>query len=68
MSHRLPRVTPHAPGVPVWPDLPDDLQQRTVRLLAQLAYARLRQTAATPAPESNDDHPAQQPQDPARPS
>jgi hypothetical protein len=68
MNHRPPRVTPHASGVPVWPDLPDDLQQRAVRLLAQLAYARLRQTAHQPAPESDDDHPAQQSQDPARSS
>lgn len=68
MSHRPPRITLHAPGTPVWPDLPDDLQQRAVRLLAQLAYAQLRQTTHQPALESNDDHPAQQSQDPARPS
>lgn len=65
MNPHPSRVAPHA-GPPVWSDLPDDLQQRTVRLLAQLAYARFRQTAP-PTPESTDDHPAQ-PQDPPRPS
>jgi hypothetical protein len=68
MNPQPPRITPHAGGVPVWPDLPDDLQRRAVRLLAQLAYAQHRQTAHQPAPERNNDHPAQQSQDPARSS
>ena len=60
-------VAPHDVDTHVWSGLPDDLQQRTVRLLAQLAYARFRQTAPPPTPERNDEHPAQ-PQDPSRPS
>jgi hypothetical protein len=52
----------------VWSGLPSDLQLRTVRLLAQLAFARLRQYAPFHTQEINYDHATQQPQDPPRPS
>lgn len=68
MNHHPPRITPHAVSNHVWSDLPDDLQQRAVQLLAHLAYARHRQTTQQPTQERNDDHPTQQPQDPSRPS
>lgn len=61
------RVTPQVASTHVWSDLPDDLQQRAVRLLAQLAYAQLRPTTQQHPQERNNDHPAQQ-QDSPRPS
>jgi hypothetical protein len=50
----------------VWKELPIDLQQSAVRLLAQLAYAQSRQ----PIPPSSEEIPdvSQQRQDPSRPS
>ncbi|MCE9564583.1 MAG: hypothetical protein K8U57_21325 [Planctomycetes bacterium] len=67
MNSHPSRITPHIGSTHVWSDLPDDLQQRAVRLLAQLAYAQLRQTTQRPTQEMNDDHPTQH-QDSPRPS
>lgn len=61
------QISPHAASTHIWSDLPDDLQQRAVRLLAQLAYAQLRQPTQQHTQERNDDHPAQH-QDSPRPS
>jgi hypothetical protein len=52
----------------VWSGLPGDLQQRAVRLLAQLAYVRLRPQASLHTRETRHDDPTHQPQDPSRPS
>jgi hypothetical protein len=52
----------------VWPGLPSDLQQRAVRLLAQLAYIRLRPQAPIPSKEVRHADPTHQPQDSSRPS
>ena len=52
----------------VWPGLPSDLQQRTVRLLAQLAYAQFRQHLALSSQETQHGNFAQQPQGSPRPS
>ena len=63
MNHPLsPTATPIALP-PVWSGLPGDLQQRAVRLLAQLAYAHLRHRASLPIQEIHHDHRTQQPQD-----
>jgi hypothetical protein len=67
MNPHLSRVTPHAASTHVWSELPDDLQQRAVRLLAQLAYAQLRLIAEQPTQEMNNDHPTQH-KDSPRPS
>jgi hypothetical protein len=63
----LPTTTPFALP-PVWSALPGDLQQRAVRLLAQLAYAHLRQQTSLTIQESYHDHSPQQSQDSPRPS
>ena len=52
----------------VWPGLPSDLQQRAVRLLAQLACAQFRQHRSLSAQETYHDNFPQQPQDSSRPS
>jgi hypothetical protein len=44
------------------------LQQRAVRLLAQIAYAQLRQHTDQPTQEINHDHFTQHAQDSSRPS
>jgi len=68
MNHPLsPTATPIALP-PVWSGLPGDLQQRAVRLLAQLAYAHLRQQAPLPTQEIHHGHGTQQSQDSPRPS
>jgi hypothetical protein len=58
-SVETPVALPH-----IWSGLPADLQHRTVRLLAQLAYARLRRHVQSNAREIHNDHSAQQSQDP----
>ena len=58
-----PAVLPH-----VWSDLPGDLQQRAVRLLAQLAYVQVRPQASRATQEVRHGHRTQQSQDPSRPS
>ena len=52
----------------VWPGLPSDLQQRAVRLLAQLAYVQLRPQAFLATKEICHAHATQQSQDSSRPS
>jgi hypothetical protein len=52
----------------VWPGLPSDLQQRVVRLLAQLAYVRLRPQASLSPKEIRHADPTHQSQDSSRPS
>jgi hypothetical protein len=41
----------------IWPELPNELQQRIVRLLTQLAYAGLRQKTHLNTQEIRNDHP-----------
>ena len=53
---------------PIWSGLPRELQQRTVRLLAQLAYARLRAQGPSLAKETSHDPTPLQYQDSPRPS
>lgn len=68
MSHHLsPTATPLTLP-PVWSGLPGDLQQRAVRLLAQLAYAQVRQQAPLAIQEIRNGHCTQQSQDSSRPS
>jgi hypothetical protein len=62
-----PPQTPVA-FVPIWPGLPSDLQQRAVRLLAQLAYAQFCQPASPAIQETYHGNFTQQPQGSARPS
>jgi hypothetical protein len=52
----------------VWSGLSCDQQQRAVRLLAQLAYARVRTRAPVPAPEDFHVHASEQRQDSPRSS
>jgi hypothetical protein len=52
----------------IWSDLPSDLQQRAVRLLAQLAYVQLRPQVSLATQEVRYGHRTQQSQDPSRPS
>ena len=64
---------PPSPQTPVafssiWSGLPSDLQQRAVRLLAQLAYAQFRHHASLSAPEICHGHFTQQSQGSSRPS
>lgn len=68
MSHQLSPAETPATLPSVWSGLPGDLQQRAVRLLAQLAYTHLRQQAPLPIQEIHHDHGTQQPQDSPRPS
>jgi hypothetical protein len=58
-----PVTLPH-----IWPGLPGDLQQRAVRLLAQLAYAQFRQHAQLTTKEIGHGHCTLQSQDSPRPS
>lgn len=60
-------VTPFALP-PIWSGLPSDLQQRAVRLLAQLALAHFRQPSQLATQEIYHDHSTQQSQDSPRPS
>jgi hypothetical protein len=63
----LPSPTP-VTLPPIWPGLPSDLQQRAVRLLAQLAYAQFRQHALLSTQETCHGNSPRQPQDSSRPS
>jgi hypothetical protein len=65
--HPAPPETPVTPPH-IWPGLPGDLQQRAIRLLAQLAYARFRQHAQFTTKEVDHGPRTQQPQDSPRPS
>jgi hypothetical protein len=49
----------------IWSGLPSDLQQRTVRLLAQLAFARLCRHEQSPIQEIHDGNSARQSQGPS---
>jgi hypothetical protein len=53
---------------PIWFGLPGDLQQRAVRLLAQLAFAQLRQQTQPSTQEIHHGPFTQQSQDSSRPS
>ena len=68
MSHPPPPTETPALLAHVWPGLPSDLQQRAVRLLAQLAYGQLRPQASLTPQEVLNGHPTHQPQDSSRPS
>lgn len=68
MSHQPPPNETACPSIRVWSNLPSDLQRRTVRLLAQLAYAHLRQHTQTNTQEIRNDHPTQHIQGSTRPS
>jgi hypothetical protein len=65
--HPPPTVTPFALP-PIWSGLPSDLQQRAVRLLAQLALAQFRHPSPLSTQEIYHDHCTQQSQDSPRPS
>jgi len=62
MTRPPPRPTTPVALPQVWPDLPGDLQQRAVRLLAQLAYAQFRRYTLVSTQETYHDRYAQQPQ------
>lgn len=68
MSRQPPPPQTPVTFAPIWPGLPSDLQQRAVRLLAQLAYAQFRQRASLSTPEICHGHFTQQSQDSSRPS
>jgi hypothetical protein len=53
---------------PIWSGLSRDLQQRTVRLLAELAYVRVRAQGPASGKETSHDPTPQQHQDSPRPS
>jgi hypothetical protein len=53
---------------PIWLGLPSDLQQRAVRLLAQLAYTHFRHGSPLSTPEIDHGSFTQQSQDSSRPS
>jgi hypothetical protein len=60
--------SPPVTGPSIWPSLPSDLQQRAVRLLAQLAYARFRYHLALSTQESDHGYRSTLPQGSSRPS
>lgn len=68
MSRQPP--PPQTSGIvpPIWPGLPSDLQQRAVRLLAQLAYARFRQHLSLATSEIDHGQATQQSQGSSRSS
>jgi hypothetical protein len=68
MSRQPPLSLPPVTCPPVWPGLPSDLQQRAVRLLAQLAYTQFRQRVLLSMQEIYHGHYPQQPQGASRPS
>jgi hypothetical protein len=68
MRRQPPRPEMPVTVPPIWPGLPSDLQQRAVRLLAQLAHARFRQRSQLATQEINHDYCVQQSQDSSRPS
>jgi hypothetical protein len=68
MSGQPPPVS--TPGIfsPIWSGLPSDLQQRAVRLLAQLAYAQFRQQLSQATREIEHGYFSQQSQGSSRSS
>jgi hypothetical protein len=68
MSRQLPPVPSPVIFPPIWPGLPSDLQQRAVRLLAQLAYAQFRQQLSQATQETEHGHFSQQSQGSSRSS
>jgi hypothetical protein len=68
MSRHPPPSEPAILRPAVWSALPGELQQRAVRLLAQLAYAQLRQQPLTTTQEICNDNFTQHTQDSPRPS
>lgn len=64
--HRPPPPTPITIQH-VWSGLPSDLQQRAIRLLAQLAYSWFQQSPLS-TQEIHNGYSTQQPQDPSRSS
>jgi hypothetical protein len=65
MIHPPPLANPVGVHAPIWSALPSDLQQRAVRLLAQLAFAQFRHHAQLTPQEADRATAPQQPQDPA---
>jgi hypothetical protein len=53
MSGQPPSVPTPVFFPPIWPGLPSELQQRAVRLLAQLAYTQFRQQLSQATQEIN---------------
>jgi hypothetical protein len=68
MSRQPPPPLTPVTFPPIWPGLPNDLQQRAVRLLAQLVYARFRQHAPLSTQETCHGDFTQQSQGSSRPS
>ena len=68
MTHHHFSADRRAAIPPIWSGLSRDLQQRTVRLLAQLAYARVRAQGSASGKEIIHDPTPQQCQDSSRPS
>jgi hypothetical protein len=68
MSRHPPSPETTATLPHIWSGLPSDLQQRAVRLLAQLAYAQLRRHAQPFTQETPHGPSLWQPQDSPRPS
>jgi hypothetical protein len=63
MSRQPPPAETPLTLPPIWPGLPSDLQQRAVRLLAQLAFARFRQHTPLDTQEIDHGYSTRQPQD-----
>lgn len=68
MSRQTPSVPMPAVFPPIWSGLPSDLQQRAVRLLAQLAYAQFRQQLSQATQEIDHGYFSQQSQGSSRSS
>jgi hypothetical protein len=68
MSRPPPPTEPPVTLPPIWSDLPGDLQQRAVRLLAQLAFAQFRPQTQPSIQEIHYGPLTQQSQDSSRPS
>jgi len=68
MSPYPPATAPPVAPPPVWSGLPRDLQHRTVRLLARLAYAQFLRNSPLSTQEIRHGHPAQHTQGSPRPS
>jgi hypothetical protein len=65
MTHPPLLADPVGVHAPIWAALPSDLQQRAVRLLAQLAFAQFRYQAQPATQETDHAAAPQQPQDSA---
>jgi hypothetical protein len=68
MSGQPPPVPTPGSFAPIWSDLPSDLQQHAVRLLAQLAYAQFRQQLSQATQEIDHGYFSQQSQSSSRSS